>query len=59
MDKKAAICEYLKKHHNGKHRAVYSRELERRFSRDGRSLRRKISSLRQDGCGICSEESGY
>ena len=59
MDKKTAICEYLKKNHTGKEKAVYSVELERLFSMDGRTLRRKISSLRQDGYPICSDETGY
>ena len=59
MDKRTAICEYLKQHHTGKERAVYSRELQRLFSIDGRNLRRKISSLRKDGFPICSDESGY
>ena len=34
MDKKTAICQYLKKHHTGGERAVYSRELQRLFSID-------------------------
>lgn len=59
MDKKTAICNYLKKYHTGKDNAVFSRELERLFSLDGRTLRRKISSLRQDGYPICSDETGY
>ncbi len=59
MDKKNAICEYLKKNHTGKDKAVFSAELERLFSVDGRTLRRKISSLRQDGYPICSDETGY
>jgi biotin operon repressor len=59
MDKKTAICEYLMKNHTGKEKAVFSAELERLFSIDGRTLRRKISSLRQDGYPICSDETGY
>ena len=59
MDKRTAICSYLKKYHTGRDNAVYSRELERLFSLDGRTLRRKISSLRQDGHPICSDETGY
>ena len=59
MDKKTAICQYLKKYHTGGERAVYSRELQRLFSIDGRGLRRKINSLRQDGYPICSDERGY
>ena len=59
MDKRTAICEYLKKHHTGKSKAVYSRELQRLFCIDGRNLRRKISSLRREGVPICSDETGY
>ena len=59
MDKKTAICQYLKKYHTGGERAVYSRELQRLFSIDGRGLRRKINSLRQEGYPICSDERGY
>lgn len=59
MDKRTAICEFLKKYHTGRENAVYSRELQRLFSIDGRNLRRKISSLRQDGYPICSDENGY
>ena len=58
-DKKATICAYLKEHPTGKSRAILSRDLQRLFSIDGRNLRRKISALRQDGCPICSDESGY
>ena len=59
MDMKATICAYLKEHHTGKSRAILSRDLQRLFSIDGRNLRRKISSLRQDGYPICSDGSGY
>ena len=59
MDKQTAICDFLKKHHTGKENAVPSRELERLFSLEGRTLRRKINRLRQDGHPICSDESGY
>ena len=59
MDKKSAICMYLKNNHTGKSRAIHSRDLQRLFSIDGRTLRRKISALRQDGYPICSDETGY
>ena len=59
MDKKTAISEYLRRYHRGKEKAIYSQELQRLFSIDGRNLRRKISSLRQDGVPICSGETGY
>ena len=36
-----------------------SKELQRLFSLDGRDLRRKINSLRQDGVAICSGPMGY
>ena len=59
MDKKSAICMYLKNNHTGKSRAIHSRDLQRLFSIDGRTLRRKVSALRQDGYPICSDETGY
>lgn len=59
MDKQTAICHYLKKYHVGRGNAVYSRELQRLFSLDGRTLRRKVNNLRQDGFPICSDENGY
>ncbi len=59
MDKQSAICSYLKKNHTGKDKAVFSRELERLFSLDGRTLRRHINRLRQNGFPICSDETGY
>lgn len=59
MDKKKAICEYLRKNHVGKEKTIHSKELEKLFMLDGRNIRRKISSLRQDGFPICSDESGY
>ena len=59
MDKQTAICGFLKKHHTGKDLAVPSKELERLFCLEGRSLRRYINRLRQDGHPICSDENGY
>lgn len=59
MDKKKAICEYLRKHHIGRENAIHSKELEKLFMLDGRNIRRKISALRQDGFPICSDETGY
>lgn len=46
MDKKKAICEYLRKNHIGKGNAIHSKELEKLFLLDGRNIRRKISALR-------------
>lgn len=59
MDKKEEIRDYLKKEHVGRRKAVPGVELERLFDLSGRSLRRRISSLRQDGCPICSDGKGY
>ena len=59
MDRKKAICEYLRRNHMGKDKAIHSKELEELFLLDGRTVRRKISSLRQDGFPICSDETGY
>lgn len=59
MSKRQAICEYLREHHTGRDRAVYSKELERLFGLDGRKIRRNISRLRQNGVPICSGDTGY
>ena len=59
MDRKKAICEYLRQNHIGKEKAIHSKELEKLFMLDGRNIRRKISALRQDGFPICSDETGY
>ena len=59
MNKKNAICNYLRIYHIGRRNAVHSRALEDMFELDGRNIRRKISALRQDGFPICSDESGY
>ena len=58
-DKKEIILEYIRKFHKGRDRAVFSRELQFIFQLDGRSIRRKISALRQEGFPICSDETGY
>ena len=59
MDRKKAICEYLRQNHIGKEKAIHSKDLEKLFMLDGRNIRRKISALRQDGFPICSDETGY
>lgn len=59
MEKRMKICDYLREHRTGRGKAVYSRELQHIFELDGRSLRRKINRLRQEGEPICSCENGY
>ena len=59
MQNKKEIHDHLKEDHVGRENAVSSRELEQRFSMNGRAIRRVIHSLRQDGCPICSEKRGY
>ncbi len=59
MNYKEEILEYLKDHHKGTDNAVFSKELEQHFSLDGRSVRRIISKLRQEGNPICSGPKGY
>ena len=49
VDKKSAIHIFLREYHRGKENAIHSKELQRIFATDGRDIRRKISSLRQDG----------
>ena len=59
MDKEKEICMYLKFEHTGQEKAVFSCELERLFSMNGRTIRRIISNLRQAGYPICSNCKGY
>lgn len=59
MKEEKVIYEYLKRYHRGREKAVCSNELERLFCLTGRSLRRRIASLRQSGFPICSCASGY
>ena len=59
MDKKTKICEFLKDYHTGKEKAICSKEMQQLLSLDGRSIRRKVSKLRQEGYPICSDETGY
>lgn len=59
MNKEKEIYEYLQQNHTGKENAVFSKELEQRFSLSGRALRRVISTLRKEGCPICSGCGGY
>lgn len=59
MDKKTAIRDYLKEYHTGRDNAIFSRELEKIFSLDGRNIRRNISKLRRAGWPICSDQNGY
>lgn len=59
MNKQDEIRLYLKNNHTGQDKAVFSTELERLFSLNGRTVRRIISGLRQDGYPICSSCKGY
>ena len=59
MDKRSAVCEYLRKYHRGKQNAIYSRELQRLFCLNERSVRRIVNKLRKDGVPICSSQAGY
>ena len=45
MDKKTAICQYLKKYHTGGERAVYSRELQRAPDPEFRDFRHHLDAL--------------
>lgn len=59
MNKRTAICNYLKKYHTGKERAVYSEELGRLFSLSKRGIQHNVAVLRQRGQPICSGVTGY
>lgn len=39
MDRKKAICEYLRQNHIGKEKAIHSKDLEKLFMLDGRNIR--------------------
>ena len=53
------LAEYLKHFHQGEENAIHSRDLEKLFDLDRRSLQRNISRLRQDAVPICSSGAGY
>ena len=53
------IAQYLKDNHTGIKNAVPSKDVERHFSISGRTLRKHIHSLRQNGIPICSGTEGY
>ena len=53
------LLEYLKLNHTGKEKAVPSKDLERLFSLNGRTIRKKINKIRQDGKPVCSDQNGY
>ena len=59
MKSEKEIYEFLKQNHTGKENAVFSKELEQRFSLSDRDVRRAISALRKEGCPICSGCTGY
>lgn len=59
MNKRAAICYYLRKHHTGKAQAVSGDMLGRLFSLSRRGIRHHIAVLRQRGYPICSGSTGY
>jgi biotin operon repressor len=53
------LCECLKNNHTGRENAASSKILEAAFDMDGRTIRRCINMLRQEGVPICSDTSGY
>ena len=59
MDIGNEILDHLREDHVGKENAVSSRELEQRFGICGRTVRRIVNRLRQDGHPICSDSTGY
>ena len=59
MDIVKEILDCLREDHVGKENAVSSRDLERRFGICGRTVRRAVNKLRQDGHPVCSDMAGY
>lgn len=53
------LCEYLKKYHRGQGTPISSRRLERVSGASGRTVRKYVNRLRQDGQPICSDRNGY
>ena len=54
-----ALCDHLKKYHQGQESAASSKELEAAFSVKGVELRRTVNRLRCNGHPICSDANGY
>ena len=59
MTNKELIRDYLKKSHMGRNKAVHSYVIEGLLNIDGRTVRKHISKLRQEGVPICSCSDGY
>ena len=59
MTTKESIRDYLKKAHTGRNKAVHSYVIEGLLNIDGRTVRKHISKLRQQGVPICSCRDGY
>ena len=59
MEKCTEILACLRSDHVGKENAVFSQKLEQRFSLNGRTIRRIVHKLRQEGYPICSNQKGY
>ena len=53
------LLEYIRLNHTGKEKGVSSKDLERLFSCNGRTIRKKINKIRQDGKPVCSDQNGY
>ena len=54
-----ALCEHLKKYHQGQESAASSKELVASFRVKGTELRRAVNRLRCNGHPICSDATGY
>ena len=59
MDKKKAICEYLRKIILAKKMPSTARSLKSCFCLTDEIFAARFSALRQDGFPICSDETGY
>lgn len=53
------VCEHLKKYHRGKENPISSKRLERMSGVSGRTIRKYVHRLRQEGKPICSDQNGY
>ena len=57
--RQTAIRELLAQYHVGEANAIHCGDLQKMFDLNGRTVRRKINRLRQEGVPICSSQHGY
>lgn len=59
MSKEQQLFEYLMEEHVGQENAIHSKELEKFFKINPRTVRTYVSNLRKSGIPVCSDATGY